>query len=197
MSHSRKSARSSRVLIASALLVSALLVAAAAIIVSTVPVLVTATVYAVCAGIIAARLIADDLAQMRRDWARDRAEIANSNRLHAVARSREQIAFADQLGSRIRHKDAQLDTLRDSLVTAEINLAKIRERVSEERARSEALAADLSSAQSDIESARSDLLVATDALATSEAAEMQARADVIAWQQSATDEERRQHQHPA
>ncbi|MEO6604027.1 MAG: hypothetical protein ABIN55_00285, partial [Aeromicrobium sp.] len=89
MSHSRRSARSRRVLIASALLVTALLVAAAAIIVSTIPVLVAATVYAVCAGIISARLIANDLAQARRDWARDRAEIANSNRLHAVSRSRE------------------------------------------------------------------------------------------------------------
>ncbi len=56
--------------------------------------------------------------------------------VQAVARSQEHIAFAEQMGSRIRHKDAQLETLRDSLVTAEIDLAKTRERMSAERARS-------------------------------------------------------------
>ena len=91
---------------------------------------------------------------MRRDWAQDRAEIADHNRLQAVARSQEHTAFAEQMGSRIRHKDAQIETLRDSLVTAEIDLAKTRERVSAERARVDALTADLSSAQSDVESAR-------------------------------------------
>ncbi len=197
MAHSRRTSRSRRVLIAVALLATAVLVAAVGIVVSTIPLLVTATVYAVVAGIISARLLSNDLAQLRRDWARDRAVIADSNRKLAVVRSHEHQAFAEQMGSRIRHKDAQLESLRDSLVTAEIDLAKTRERVSAERARSEALAADLTSAQSDIESARSDLLKATDALAASEAAEIQARAEVVAWEQSATEEERRQHQRPA
>jgi len=186
--------RSRRVLIATTLLATAVLVAAISIIVSTIPLLVAATIYAVVAGIASTRLLSNDLAQMRRDWARDRAGIADSNRKLAIARSQEQIAFADQMGSRIKHKDAQLETLRDSLVTAEIDLAKTRERVSAERARSDALAADLNSAQSDVESARSDLLKATDALAASEAAEIQARAEVAAWEQSATEEERRLHQ---
>ncbi len=197
MGHSRKMARSTRVVTASALLATAVLIAAAAIMVSTVPALIAATIYAVIAGIISARLLSKDLAKMRLDWAYDRADTADRNRHQAVARSREQTAFAEQMGSRIRHKDAQIDTLRDSLVTAEIDLAKTRERVSAERARSEALAADLTSAQSDRDSARSDLLKATDALATSEAAEIQARAEVVAWEQSATEEERRQHQRPA
>ena len=197
MSHSRRSARSRRVLAASALLVTAVVVATAAIIISTIPVLVAATGYAVVAGVASARLIANDLAQMRRDWARDRAEIADHNRQQAVARSQAHIAFAEQMSSRIRHKDSQIESLRDSLVTAEIDMAKARERLSAERARSEALTADLSSAQSDIESARRDLMKANDALAASEAAEMQARADVVAWEQSATDEQRQQNQRPA
>ncbi len=197
MSHSRKSARSRRVLAATALLVTAVLFAAGAIAVSTIPVLVGATIYGVVAGIVSARLIANDLGQMRRDWAKDRAEIAQHNRLQAVARSQEHTAYAEQMASRIRHKDAQIETLRDSLVTAEIDLAKTRERVSAERARVDALTADLSSAQSDIESARSDLMKANDALAASETAEIQARAEVVAWEQSATEDQRRQHQRPA
>lgn len=197
MSHSRKSARSRRVLAATALLITAVLVAAGAIAVSTIPVLIGATIYSVVAGLVSARLIANDLGQMRRDWAKDRAEIADRNRLQAVVRSQEHTAFAEQMSSRIRHKDAQIETLRDSLVTAEIDLAKTRERVSAERARVDALAADLSSAQSDVDSARSDLMKATDALAASEAAEIQARAEVAAWEQAATDEQRRLHQRPA
>ncbi len=101
------------------------------------------------------------------------------------------------MASRIKLKDGQLESLRDSLVTAEIDLAKMRERVSEERARVEALTSDLDSAQSDIESARNDLMKATDALAASEAAEIQARAEVVAWEQSATEDQRREHQRPA
>ena len=160
MSNSRRSARSSRVVAAVTLLLTAVGFAAAAIVVSTVPLLVAATAYAVATGIVSSRLIANDLAQLRRDWARDRAEIAKHNRLQSVARSQEHTAYAEQMASRIRHKDAQIENLRDSLVTAEIDLAKTRERVSAERARVEALTADLSSAQSDIESARTDLMKA-------------------------------------
>jgi hypothetical protein len=185
------------VLVATILLATAVLVAVFSIIVSTIPLLVAATIYAVVVGIVSTRLLSNDLAQMRRDWARDRAGIADDSRKLAIVRSQEHLAFADQMGSRIRHKDAQLESLRDSLVTAEIDLAKTRERVSAERARSDALAADLTSAQSDIDSARSDLLKATDALAASEAAEIEARAEVVAWEQSATEEERRLHQRPA
>lgn len=197
MSHSRKSARSRRVLAATALLITAVIFAAGAIAVSTIPILIGATVYAVGAGLVSARLIANDLGQMRRDWAQDRAEIANHHRLQTAVRSRENTAFAEQMASRIRHKDAQIETLRDSLVTAEIDLAKTRERVSAERARVDALTADLSSAQSDIESARRDLMKANDALAASESAEIQARAEVVAWEQLATEDQRRQHQRPA
>jgi hypothetical protein len=38
---------------------------------------------------------------------------------------------------------------------------------------------------------------ANDALAASETAEIQARAEVVAWEQSATEDQRRQHQRPA
>lgn len=197
MTHSRRASRSTRVAIAVALLVTAVLVAAAAIFVSTIPVLIAATSYAVVTGIVSTRLLANDLAKVRRDWARDRAQIADRNRVQAISRSKEHTAFAEQMTSRIKHKDGQIESLRDSLVTAEIDLAKMRERVSEERARVEALTSDLDSAQSDIESARTDLMKATDALAASEAAEIQARAEVVAWEQSATEDQRRLHQRPA
>jgi hypothetical protein len=189
----RRIPRSRRAVGAVALLLTAVVVALVGIVVSTVPVLVATTLYAVVVGVAAARLLSDEIAQLRRDWAHDRAQLADSNRTAAVARSREHIAFAEQMGQRVSLRDAQIATLRDAIVTAEIELAQARERVYAERARSAALEADASSAQSDLESARIDLRRASDALAASESAEMQVRAELLAWEEAATEESRRQH----
>ncbi len=194
MASSRKIRRSRRAFAATALLTTAILVAIVGLLIATVPVLVAATAYAVSAGVVAARLLFNEIAQLRRDWARDRADIADSHRRASIIRSTEHIAFAEQMGSRIRLKDAQLEVLRESLVTAEIDLAKSHERLSAERARTEALTSDLSSAASDLESARVDLRTALDALAESESAEVQARAEVVAWETSASEAERQARQ---
>ncbi|MCW2838811.1 MAG: hypothetical protein JWR55_294 [Aeromicrobium sp.] len=190
----RRIPRSRRAVGAVALLASSVLVAVIGIVVSTVPVLAAATLYAVVTGIVATRLLSNEIAQLRRDWARDRAELADSNRTTAVARSKEHIAFAEQMGQRVSLRDSQIATLRDALVTAEIELAQARERFSAERARRAALEADAASAQSDLDSARADLLQAQDALAASESAELQVRAELLAWEEAATEETRRQHE---
>ncbi|MGA8987826.1 hypothetical protein [Aeromicrobium sp.] len=155
------------------------------IIVSTVPVLVTGTIWSTLAGLGAARLLSAELVARRRAWSLERTGMVQDNRQLSVARSREHIEFAERMGSSLRLRDAQLATLRDSLVTAEIELARARERMSQERARSAALQADVESAQTDLESARLDLRHASDALAASESAELLARAEVLAWQESA------------
>lgn len=190
----RRTSRSRRGVGAVALLATAVIVAVVGLIATTVPVLVVSTLYAVVVGVVAARLLSDELAQLRRDWARDRAQLADSHRKEAVARSREHIAFAEQMSQRVSLRDSQIATLRDGLVTAEIELAQARERVSAERARSAALESEADTAQSDLESARVDLRHATDALAASESAELQVRAELLAWEQTASDEARRQHE---
>lgn len=181
-------------MVATASLITAALVATVGVVIATVPVLVVATAYAVVTGIFAARLLSNEIAVVRRQWAHDRAVIADDQRRSSIERAAEHIVFAEQMGSRIRLRDAQLESLRDSLVTAEIDLAKSRERLSAERARVEALTSDLDSAASDLESARADLRNAMDALATSEGAEIQARAEVAAWEESASEAERQIHQ---
>lgn len=188
----RRIPRSRRALGAVALLATSVVVALGGIIVGSVPALVVATIYAVVTGVIAARLLSNEVAQLRRDWARDRAQLADSNRNVAVARSREHIAFAEQMGQRVSLRDSQIATLRDALVTAEIEMAQARERVSAERARSAALESDTASAQSDLESARVDLRQANDALAASESAELQVRAELLAWEEAAAEQARRQ-----
>jgi hypothetical protein len=188
----RRIPRSRRAVGAGLLLVLAVLVAVVGIVVATVPALVVATVVAVLAGVVAARLLSDEITRVRHEWAHDRARIADDNRKTAVERSREHIAFAEHMGERVNQRDAQIAALRDSLVDAEIELAQARERMSAERARSIALQEDADSAQSDLESARIDLRAAQDALAASESAELQVRAELLAWEEAATEEARRQ-----
>ncbi|VXB09891.1 hypothetical protein [Aeromicrobium sp. 9AM] len=197
MASTRRNPRSRRALGATGLLITAVLVAIAGIVVSTVPVLIAATTYAVLTGVIAARLLSNELAERRRTWSLERSVMVDDNRRAAVARSREHIEFANHMSSKIMLREAQLDELRDSLVTAEIDLAKVRERVSEERARSKALEADTEAAKSDLESAQFDLARALDALAESESAELDARAQLLAWEQTASDNEHRQHDRSA
>ena len=187
----RRTARSRRVIGATALLATAVAVAVVGLVIRSVPVLVATTAYATVVGVVAARLLANQIAQVRRDWARDRARLADEQRRAAVVRSREHIAFAEQMSQRVSLRDAQIASLRDALVTAEIDLAKSRERVSAETARSRALQADATAARSDLESARADLLQAQDALAASESAELQVRAELLAWEESASDEAKR------
>lgn len=188
----RRISRSRRALGAVALLITSVLVALAGIVAGSVPALVAATLYAVVTGVVAARLLTNEVTQVRLDWARDRAQLADSNRNAAVARSREHIAFAEQMGQRVSLRDSQIAALRNAMVTAEIEMAQARERFSAERARSAALEADVDSAQSDLESARVDLLQATDALAASESAELQVRAELLAWEEAAAEQARRQ-----
>lgn len=187
----RRIPRSRRAVGAAALLASAVVVAVLGLVIATVPVLVVAASYAAIIGVVAGRLLSNEMAQVRRDWAHDRAVLADENRKAAVIKSREHIAFADQMGQRVSLRDAQIATLRDAIVTAEIELAQARERVSAERARRAALEADVDAAQSDLESARIDLRQATDALAASESAEVRVRAELLAWEEAATEESKR------
>lgn len=197
MASTRRNPRSRRALGATALLITAVIVAVAGIIVSTIPVLIGATVYAVVAGVAATRLLSGELVARRREWSLERAGIVDDNRRMSVTRSREHIEFANQMSFRIRLRDAQLAELREQVVTAEIDLALARERVSEERARSVALRSEVDTAQSDLESAQFDLSRALDDLAASESAELDARAQILAWEQAASEEERRVHDRSA
>ncbi|MBC7632762.1 hypothetical protein [Aeromicrobium sp.] len=190
MAPHRRIPRSRRALGAVGLLVSAVLVATVGLVAASVPMLIVSTIYAVISGVVAARLLSSEVAHLRLDWAHDRATLAQDNRVTAVVRSQENAAFATQMGSRIRLREAQLAELREGLLTTEIDLARSRERLSAERARSAALESDADSARSDLESARVDLRSATDALADSESAQLQAQAQILAWEESAAESSR-------
>ena len=181
----RRRARSPKVIAATTLLVVSALVASAALVTSTVQLLAGATVFGVVAGVVAAALLLAEIVVIRRAWAFDRAQVSDGYRVETLKRHDSHVAFVESLGSRLAYRENQLGVMHDALLTSEIEIAIAREKLSEEKARTEALQSDVDAAASDLASARSDLLAAQDALAASEAAGVAARAEIVAWQQVA------------
>ncbi|MGJ9423806.1 hypothetical protein [Aeromicrobium sp. CF3.5] len=181
----RRRARSAKVIAATSLLALSAVVACAALITSTVQLLAGATVFGVVAGVVSASLLLAEIVVVRRAWATDRAQVSDSYRVETKKRHESHIAFVESLGSRLAQRETQLSAMQDVLLTTEIEIALAREKFSEEKARTEALQSDVDAAASDLASARSDLLTAQDALAASEAAAVEARAEILAWEQVA------------
>ncbi len=185
MAPTRRRARSPKLVAAITLLVLAVVVAGAAIVTSTVPALAGATVLGVLAGIAATALMFAEIVVIRRLWASDRAQVADGYRTEAVQRHESNMAFVQDMGSRLASSEHQLDLMQDALVSAEIETALARERWSAETARVVALEADAAAAVTDLASSRADLVSARDALAASESAGVAARAEIIAWHEAA------------
>src|SRR5688572_21923439 len=83
----RRAPRSRRSVVAVLLLVSGVGVVVAAVVVGSTVALTAAGAYAVVAGIVAAVLMESVVAQVRRLWAFDRANLADTYRTAAVTRS--------------------------------------------------------------------------------------------------------------
>lgn len=181
---SRRSRRSVRTVAAVVLLLSAVVAGAAAIVVATVLALAVAVVYVVTAGSVAARLLSNETAQVRRDWARDRALAAHDQSREAVKRKREQVTFADTMAERVRDRDAQINELAASLATAEQALVGAQHQHAVTQARADALDSELDDARSALETSRAEVRRLRDELSITRAAEEGARAELLTWQSS-------------
>ena len=171
----RRAPRSSRSLVAAWLLVSAVGAVVAAAVVGTTIALTAGAAYAVVAGIIAALLLESVVVKVRRLWAYDRANLANANRADALARSADQIAFADLMASRISEARSRIIRLETQIRLAERRRDELGHSLADEQERSSELEASLEQVQDDLAHLR-------DALTASEAAEKRARAEVVAWE---------------
>lgn len=160
----RRSRRSSRTVAAVALILLTLVLGVAAIAIGSVPVLVAGVVQAIVLGTAASRLLADETAAVRRDWAQDRAASAHTRRRDAQRSAREQTAFAETMAARVKARQnevhrltRELDDATDKLVGSESALA----------------------------SAHREIRHLTEALAESQAAEIQARTELLAAREAA------------
>ncbi len=157
------------------LLLSAIGVVSAAVVVGSTLALTAAGAYAVVAGIVAAALLESLVAQVRRLWAYDRANLAGAYRTEAVARSAEQVAFVESMAARIAERQARIARLETEIRRAERRREELGHALADEQDRSRELEASL-------ERVQADLVHLRDALTASEAAEKRARAEVLAWE---------------
>lgn len=169
----RRAPRSRRSVVAVLLLVSAVGVVAAAFVAGSMVALTAAGAYAVAVGIAAAVLMESVIAQVRRLWAHDRANLASAYRTDAVTRSAEQVAFAESMASRLGEHQARIVKLEGEIRSAERRRQELGQALADEQERSAELEASLEQVQEDLEHLR-------DALTASEAAEKRARAEVVA-----------------
>ena len=156
-------------------MVSAVGVVVAAVLIGSTLALTVAAAYALVAGLTAALLLESVVAQVRRLWAFDRANLAKAYRTEAVAKSAEQVAFADLMASRIGDRQARIIRLGTEIRLAEHRRDELGNSLADEKERSSELEASLAQVQDDLAHLR-------DALTASEAAEKRARAEVVAWE---------------
>lgn len=185
----RRSRRSVRTLAAVALIVSALVAGAAAIVVATVTALAVAVAYAVTVCSVAARLLTNETAQVRRDWARDRAVTAHDQSRAAARRGREQVAFADTMADKVRVRDTHIAELAARIGEAEAALAQAEAAHVTAEQRADSLDEELQRTREALEGTRSEVRRLRDELAASQGSELEARTELLAWQEA--EEQRR------
>lgn len=119
MPNERRRQRSTRIVVASILLVAASLLVTSAVVIASQLLLIVAALAALVAGFAAARIISNELAHTRREWARDRAQQAKAYQGVLAERTREQARFAAQMSDRIAERDTTITELNGTLRLAE------------------------------------------------------------------------------
>ena len=151
MSSQRRRTRSRRIVAACSVLAVAFLVVAVALVVETLAALTAAAVVALLTGIVAARVLVGELAQTRREWAKDRAEQARSYQGVMAARMREQAVYAASITDEVTGQARTITELHGERRLLECRLAELVARLRTETYRSAELQADLSDLRAEAE----------------------------------------------
>lgn len=184
----RSTSRSVRRVAAGLLLVLALVAGVAAIVVGS-PLLVPGVVAAMVATAVAATLLNEETTRVRRDWARDRAVRAHQSTREATVRSREHTVFADHMAATVRAGRDEIERLLGELAVSAAALAEAERAYEDAVQRGDALQSEVEDLQRTLEATRLELRTTQDQLAASQAAELETRTELLAWQQG--DESRR------
>ena len=193
----RRRQRSVRVTVAVALLAVATALVAAAVASQSPLWLSAASVVAVASGWAAARIVYTELAQSRREAATDRAAQAHAYRMLFTARANEHAEFTTVMTDRLVRRDRDLAELENTVVEAETRAIEAEARVQREARRAneaQEKAADLAERVDELEISRaeqadelatwhSDLDVPLPVLGDGMNLDMDAVADLIAWEE--------------
>ncbi len=136
-SASRRRQRSTRLTVAVVLLALAALAVVGAIISGTWILVVLAAVLGVVLGAAATRITHSELAETRREAARDRAEQAKAYRDLTIARTAEHTAFAESMQERVARQATAVHELEDALTAAQKRAAEATRKLNAEARRAD------------------------------------------------------------
>ena len=172
---SRRRQRSVRVTVSCCLLVLATLVVVAALVTGSQPAAAAASLFALVCGFAATRIVVNELAQSRRDAARDRAAQAHAYQLIYADRVAEHNRVAASMTEQIVERDGQIGRLLATVRVAGRRVDEAEDRASREAARSAELQGLLDVASRALEEQ-------ADAVAFWDGEEVPAVMDLLAWE---------------
>lgn len=180
MSNERRRQRSVRIVAAVLVLLAAAVLVTVAVVVASQALLVVAALGALLAGCVAARIVNNELAQTRREWARDRAQQAKAYEDILAARTREQARFAADMSKRVADRDSRIVELKGTVRLADARADEAGRRVNLEKKRNAELQDRVASLLTEKEA-----LVDRAAL-EAESAEASTIVDLMRWEQDSS-----------
>lgn len=175
----RRRQRSARVTVAVALLLLSTLVVVGALLIGTLWATTTASVVALLASWASVRILVNEIAQTRREAARDRAEQAQAYRVLFCERVAEHAGFAASMTERILARESEIHELRGTIRLADAHAAQAQARVRTESQRTVALQARLDELTRELEEERAD----ADSLACWDGTDASTVVDLLAWEE--------------
>ncbi|MEP9362476.1 hypothetical protein ABLE68_05880 [Nocardioides sp. CN2-186] len=139
---SRRRQRSTRLTVAAVLLAVAALLVVGAIVSGSWLLVTTAAVLGVALGAAATRITNAELAEARREAARDRAEQAKEYRRLTEVRTTEHAAFVDTMQERAARQEVAVHQLEDALTAAQSRAAEATRKLNQEARRADAAERD-------------------------------------------------------
>lgn len=133
----RRRQRSTRLTVAVALLLVSAALVAGAVLSGSWLLVSSAAVLGVVLGAAATKITHSELAQSRRDAARDRAEQAQAYRRLNDERSAEHASFVSTMQARIEEREEALAALQDELGTAQVRSAEVLQKMNAEARRAD------------------------------------------------------------
>lgn len=176
-SAARRRQRSVRVTVAVCLLAAAALVVAGSLLLGSLVVTSVAAVLAVLAGCASTRILANELAQSRREAARERAGLAHDYARLSAERVTEQAGFARAMTERILERDVEIGRLHGTIRLADCRADEAQARLRNEEKRTTALRERLDQLGRELDEEREDSLAFWDG------GEAPTVVDLLAWEE--------------
>lgn len=179
-SAARRRQRSVRVTVAVSLLALAAVVVAAAVLLGSLLIVSVAAVLAVLLGAASTRIVLNELAQSRREAARDRAAQAQAYQQTFAVRIAEHDRFAATMTERIIARDGEIGELRGTIRLAERRADEAEERVKREARRTVTLQERLDEVSRELEEREDSLAVWNGVWDSGDAPTV---VDLLAWEE--------------